>query len=236
MVSKLFLSTWSQNFNRLLMTINWSLLHFLNLPQFKYPSPHSCMNYTQMTMMNMCKITPATILSQLDPCQVLSTSPAKRRKKIYFISHHSSFIFYYRWILMPQGGFAIQARIFILLDSNLYAMLYVGYRIMGIILAWSRCCTGSSVSRCHYTSHNGHSNVGYKCFTSSRIIHKSHWCVDGSVSDVRIWSATRICTCQLCITLRLVDRINMRLTLIYFAIEDEFSSWLLMSFENSLKN
>lgn len=51
----------------------------------------------------------------------------------------------HRWIQLPQSRSTIQARILILLNSNLYPMLYAGNCLMGVILARSRCCTSSCV-------------------------------------------------------------------------------------------
>lgn len=54
--------------------------------------------------------------------------------------------------------------------------------------------------RCHHTLDNGHSNIGYKCITATRFIYQSHWCLDGRLFNVRVWSAARVCPSQLCIT------------------------------------
>ena len=120
----------------------------------------------------------------------------------------SSFLFFYsyliRWIQLPESGFAIQTRVLILFDSNLYAMLYVGNCIMGVILARSRCCTSACIIRCHDASNNGNPDVRYQCIIAASLIHKSYWCVDWCVFDVCLRSATRVCACQLRVTLRFV--------------------------------
>lgn len=152
------------------------------------------------------------------------------------LKHHHSCPFSYlfslaRWILMPEGGFTIQARIFVLLDSNLYALLYVGYRIVGVLLARSRCCAGSCIARRHNAPHNGHSNVRYQCITATRILYKGHRRVDGSLSNIRLRCAAGICARQLCVTLRLVAKINLRHSLFWlktvrFRISRRFMSAL----------
>lgn len=112
---------------------------------------------------------------------------------------------YFRWIQLLESGFAVQTWILILLDSNLHAMLYVGHCIVGILLVGSRCCTSSCITWCHYTPDNGNTNFGYQCLITPSIIHKSHWCMDGSVLNIRLWSAAGVCARQLCIAFRLVS-------------------------------
>jgi len=48
---------------------------------------------------------------------------------------------------LPQSRSTIQARILILLNTNLYTMLYVGHCLMGIILAGSRRSASASIVR-----------------------------------------------------------------------------------------
>lgn len=124
-----------------------------------------------------------------------------KSQKLFFLS-----IFFYliRWIQLPESGFAIQTRVLILFDSNLYAMLYVGNCIMGVILARSRCCTSACIIRCHDASNNGNPDVRYQCIIAASLIHKGYWCLDWRVSNVCFRSATRVCACQLCVTLRFV--------------------------------
>lgn len=59
------------------------------------------------------------------------------------------------------------------------------------------------VFRCDNTSHHGHTNVRYKCITSTGFIYKSYRRMDRRLFDIRVWCAAGICTCQLCIALRL---------------------------------
>jgi len=59
---------------------------------------------------------------------------------------HLYTLYTHRWIQLPQSRSTIQARILILLNTNLYTMLYVGHCIMGIILAGSRSSAGACVT------------------------------------------------------------------------------------------
>lgn len=129
-----------------------------------------------------------------------------RKKWTTFWAFHP--LLFLRWIQLPESGFAIQTRVLVLLDSNLHAVLYVGDSIMGVVLAGSRCCAGSSFTRCHYTPNYGNANVGNQCISSAGILHKSHWRMDRSVSDVCVRSAAGVCARQLCLTFRLVKEIN----------------------------
>lgn len=109
-----------------------------------------------------------------------------------------------RWIQLPESGLAVQARVLVLPDPNLHAMLYVGHRLMGVVLARSRRCASSCLAGRHDTAHHGDADVRYQRVTATRLVHESHRRLDGRLSDIRIWCSTRICTCQLCVTLRLV--------------------------------
>lgn len=109
-----------------------------------------------------------------------------------------------RRIQLPQSGFAFQTRILILLDSNLHAMLHVGHRLVGVILAWSRCRTSSCLIRRHDSPDNGHPDIRYQCITATRVIYESHRCMDGCVSDICLRRAAGICASKLCVALRFV--------------------------------
>jgi len=129
------------------------------------------------------------------------------------------FLFFFipltRRIQLPKSGSAIQARVLVLLDSNLHTVLHVGHRIMGFILAGSRCRAGSCLAGRHNASNYGNPNVGYQCIAATCIIYKSHRCLDGSVSDVCVWRAAGVCARQLCVAFRLVvsNSINLPLLL-----------------------
>lgn len=83
-------------------------------------------------------------------------------------------------------------------------MLYVGHRLVGVVLARSGRCASSCLAGRHDTAHHGDADVRYQRVTATRLVHESHRRLDGRLSDIRIWCSTRICTCQLCVTLRLV--------------------------------
>lgn len=110
-----------------------------------------------------------------------------------------------RWIQLPQSGFAFQKGVLVLFDSNLHAVLYVGYRVVGFVLARSRSCAGSSIARRHNPSHHGNSDFRYQCIAAARILYESHWRMDWRVSDVRFWCAAGVCARQLCLSFRLVE-------------------------------
>lgn len=57
--------------------------------------------------------------------------------------------------------------------------------------------------RCDNTAHDGHTNIRYKCITSTGFIYKSHWRMDRSLFDFCVRCTTGICTRQLCIAFRL---------------------------------
>ena len=114
-------------------------------------------------------------------------------------------LLFLRWIQLPQSGFAFQARVLVLFDSNLHTVLYVGYRIVGIILARSRSCAGSCIVGCNNPSHYGNANVRYQCITAACILHKSHWRMDWRVSDIRFRCAAGVRPRQLCVSFRLVE-------------------------------
>jgi len=67
--------------------------------------------------------------------------------RTFWVWHNLYTLYTHRWIQLPQSRSTIQARILILLNSNLYTMLYVGHCLMGIILAGSRCSASASVVR-----------------------------------------------------------------------------------------
>ena len=148
----------------------------------------------------------------------------KSQKNLFFLSF---LLYLIRWIQLPESGFAIQTRVLILFDSNLYALLYVGNCIVGLILARSRCCTSACIIRCHDASNNGNSDVRYQRIIASSLIHKGYWCVDGRVSDVCLRSATRVCACQLRVTLRFVWQ--NQLTFFPYFLSSPLSSYHIFS-------
>lgn len=67
--------------------------------------------------------------------------------RTFWVWHNLYTLYTHRWIQLPQSRSTIQARILILLNTNLYTMLYVGHCLMGIILAGSRRGAGASIVR-----------------------------------------------------------------------------------------
>lgn len=117
-----------------------------------------------------------------------------------------SFFPCYRRIQLPEGGPAIQARVQLLLDSDLHPVLYAGHRVLGFLLARSERHSRTSVPRRHHPPDHGHPDLRDQRIPAARFLHKSHRRMDRRVSDFRVRSPARVRSGQLRVPLRHAPR------------------------------
>ncbi|GFT63797.1 hypothetical protein NPIL_171051 [Nephila pilipes] len=72
-----------------------------------------------------------------------------------------------------ESGPAVQARVQLLLDSNLHPMLYAGHRQLGFFLVGPECYPSSSFTWGDDSAHHGDPDLWDQCFFTTSLIHKS---------------------------------------------------------------
>ncbi len=80
---------------------------------------------------------------------------------------------------MPQGGADIQAGVFVLPDHDLCAVLHVGDRFLGELLARPERHPRESVARRHHAAHHVDADVGHQRSAAAGLIHEGHRRLDG---------------------------------------------------------
>lgn len=99
---------------------------------------------------------------------------------------------HYRWIQLPKGGSVFQARVWLLPYSNLHSVLYVGHRVVGLILVGPGSRPSQGILRGDDTSHNGNADLQHKRVPTSSLVHQSNRRVDWRLPDIRIRSPPRV--------------------------------------------
>ena len=75
---------------------------------------------------------------------------------------------------MSESELALQARVLLLFDPDLRAVLHVGHRVVGVFLVGRQRRSSSRVSRCYNAPDDGHTNYGHQQLTASRFLHKGN--------------------------------------------------------------
>ena len=103
----------------------------------------------------------------------------------------------HRLVQLSQSWFAFQTWIQLLPDPDIYSMLHVGYRFMGLLLAWPERHPCSGVTGCDNIAHHGHLNIGHQFLIATRQLYQSHRCMDRCLFDIRFWRLAWVCPSEL---------------------------------------
>jgi len=107
----------------------------------------------------------------------------------------------HRRIQLLEGGPAVQEGVQLLPDPDLHPVLYVGDRVLGVVLARPVGGPCPSVPRSHHAADHGYADLGHQRLLASRLLHQSHRRMDRCVFDIRIRSAVRVRSCELRISI-----------------------------------
>jgi hypothetical protein len=85
--------------------------------------------------------------------------------------HKQHLIILPRRVQLPEGGSPLQARVFVLPDSNLHPLLHVGHRIVGQLLVGPGRRSRQGITWRHNSSHHGDADLRYQRLPPTRLIH-----------------------------------------------------------------